>query len=292
MLPSPKLDKSSLHTFNLLNARMDNEPIRNSDKLPSALIVTSEKELMNQSGRNVSFGIPILFNATTTEIIHKFDIPTYQTPKKSVARDVIYNPPTFIIRQNGPDNLTNVGFFSVTPVMEKIYQNMTLLINRIPSMVNQSTGIEQIKLKFAKDGTRVGLSFGTSSEIPAQFNITQPKAFNTTLFLNVGYVGNEGPKSNLKNSKSLNLSSTEAFFSSPEVTLQVSKSLNAEKLNDGCPKMKAGVFNDITRRWQPLNVTRSAATDAEDTCGYHLLIQHFSKFAVGDVVPPSQIQIS
>lgn len=292
MIPSPKLDPSSLLALNLLNAQIDNKPIRNFDKLPPALIVTSEKELVNQSGRSISFGMPMLFNATVTEIIHKFDIPTYQTPKKSVARDVIYNPPIFIIRQNGPDNLTNVGFFSVTPVMKKIYQNMTLLINGFPSMVNQSTSIEQIKLKFAKDGTGVGLSFGTSSEIPAQFNITQPKAFNTTLFLNVGYIGNEGSKSNLNNPKSLNLSSTKAFLSSPEVTLQVSKSLNAEKLNDGCPKMKAGIFNDITRRWQPLNLTRNTATDDEDKCGYQLLIEHFSKFAVGDVVPPSQVKIS
>ena len=292
MSPSPKLDKSSLHTFNLLGARIGNKPVTSLDALPPALIVTSEEELKNQSGRNVTFGVPILFNTTAAEIFHKFNIPIYQTPKKSIARDVIFSPPTFLIRQTGHDNLTNGGFFSVTPVLEKVYRNMTLLINGFPSMENQSTGIEQIKLKFAKDGTRVGLSFGTSSEIPTKFNITQPKSFNTTLFLNIDYIGNESSKSNLKKSKSLNLSSTESFFSSPEVTLQVSKSLNAEKLNDGCPKIKSGVFNDITRKWQPLNVTRSSTTDSESTCGYQLLIGHLSKFAVGDVVPPSQIQIS
>ena len=179
-----------------------------------------------------------------------------------------------------PENLTGSFFFirrlkqggSFTPVKE---HSICVAGCYIPYYVRQD----------CDDGTRVGLSFGTSSEIPAKFNITQPKSFNTTLFLNIDYIGNESSKSNIKKSKNLNLSSTESFFSSPKGTLQVSKSLNAEKLNDGCPKIKAGVFNDITRKWQPLNVTRNSTTDSESTCGYQLLIGHFSKFAVGDVVP-------
>ena len=91
------------------------------------MIVTSEEELKNQSGRNVTFGVPILFNTTAAEIFHKFNIPIYQTPKKSIARDVIFSPPTFLIRQTGHDNLTNGGFFSVTAIRRFVALDTSLL---------------------------------------------------------------------------------------------------------------------------------------------------------------------
>ena len=50
-------------------------------------------------------------------------------------------------------------------------------------------------------------------------------------------------------------------------------------------KMAAGLFDDDTGRWRPANLTRSEKLGSEDVCSYKLLTEHFSKFAVGGVVP-------
>jgi hypothetical protein len=291
-LPPPKIDKSVLHTFNILGAKIHGGPIKSANDLPRSVIVTSEDEIKDQKGRQVTFSTPALFNTTAPEIFKKYDIPIYASPPRSRVTDTIYSPPTFVIKQYGHDNPKSDGFFTLTPILEKTYQNMTLLINDFPLMENQSTGVDKIKMTFAKDEIRVGLSIGASEGIPTEFNVTKPKAFNTTLFLNTGYIGNEASKFNSDKLNGLNLSSVNAFSPSPELTLKVSKSLNAEKLDDGCPKMKAGVFNDVTRKWSPLNVTRTATEDSGDRCGYQLLLGHFSKFAVGGVVPPNALQVS
>lgn len=289
---SPKIFRSALDTFDVLGAKVQGKPITSAKDFPLPVIVNSEEELKEQKRRQVTFSTPALFNMTADEIFKKFAIPIYPTPSRSGVTDKIFSPPTFVIKQYGHDDPKVDGFFTLTPIMEKIYRNMTVLINEFPSVENQSTVVDNIKVKFAKDGTRVGLSVGASEGIPTEFNVTKPKAFNTTLFLNIGYIGNEGAKFDPDKSNPLNLSSINAFSSSPDVTLKVSKSLSADKLNDGCPKMKAGVFNDVTRKWSPLNMSRVATEDLEDRCAYHLPLGHFSKFAVGGVVPPQQPKIS
>ena len=145
-------------------------------------------------------------------------------------------------------------------------------------------------MTFAKEGRTVGFSFGISREIPEELKIRSPSKFNTTLFLNIDYIGEGSTQSG---AKGLNFSDPTYFTSSPKVSLIVSKSLNAEKLNDGCPKMAAGLFDDDTGRWRPANLTRSEKLgSSEDVCSYKLLTEHFSKFAVGGVVPPGQLGLS
>ena len=55
---------------------------------------------------------------------------------------------------------------------------------------------------------------------------------------------------------------------------------------------QAGLIDDNTGRWRPDNLTRSEKLDIEDVCSYKLLTEHFSKFAVGGVVPPGQFGLS
>jgi len=54
--------------------------------------------------------------------------------------------------------------------------------------------------------------------------------------------------------------------------------------------MAAGLFNDETGKWQPANINRTQAGDTSESCSYKLLTEHFSKFAVGGVVPPTQLE--
>ena len=218
-------------------------------------------------------------------------IPTYPTPREDIAKGSLFSPPTFIVRQS-IDNDTNGGnpaFFTLTPILERIFPDMTLLVNEFPTQKNAKTKVEQIKVTFAKEGRTVGFSFGISREIPEELKIRSPSKFNTTLFLNIDYIGEGSTQSG---AKGLNFSDPTYFTSSPEVSLIVSKSLNAEKLNDGCPKMAAGLFDDDIGRWRPANLTRSEKLGSEDVCSYKLLTEHFSKFAVGGVVPPGQFGLS
>ena len=235
--------------------------------------------------------MPIPFNTTATEIFDKYEIPTYPTPSEDIAKGSVFSPPTFIVRQS-VDNDTNGGnsaFFTLTPILERIFPDMTLLVNEFPTQKNAKTKVEQVKVTFAKEGRSVGFSFGISREIPEGLKIRSPSKFNTTLFLNIDYIG-EG--STQPGAKGLNFSDPAYFTSSPEVSLIVSKSLNAEKLGDGCPKMAAGLFDEDTGRWRPANLTRSEKLGSEDACSYKLLTEHFSKFAVGGVVPPGQLGLS
>ena len=51
------------------------------------------------------------------------------------------------------------------------------------------------------------------------------------------------------------------------------------------PEDGGGTVDDDTGRWRPANLTRSEKLGSEDVCSYKLLTEHFSKFAVGGVVP-------
>ena len=66
---------------------------------------------------------------------------------------------------------------------------MTLLVNEFPTQKNAKTNVEKIKVTFAKEGRTVGFSFGISSEIPEGLKIRSPSKFNTSLFLNIDYIG-------------------------------------------------------------------------------------------------------
>jgi hypothetical protein len=287
----PILNKTLLNFFNSLGANLGNKPLTADNGLPPAVVTPSEVQVTNRGEKQITFAVPIPFNTTAAEIFDKYMIPTYPTPREDIAKGSVFSPPTFIIRQS-VDNDTNGGnpaFFTLTPILERIFPDMTLLVNEFPTQKNAKTKVEQIKVTFAKEGRTVGFSFGISSEIPEGLKIRSPSKFNTTLFLNIDYIGEGSTQSG---AKGLNFSDPTYFTSSPEVSLIVSKSLNAERLKDGCPKMAAGLFDDDTGRWRPANLTRSEKLGSEDVCSYKLLTEHFSKFAVGGVVPPGQLGLS
>jgi hypothetical protein len=290
-LSPPILNKTSLNLFNSLGANLGNKPLTADNGLPPAVVTPSEVQVTNHGERQITFAVPIPFNTTATEIFDKYKIPTYATPSEEIAKGSIFSPPTFIVRQsvNNDTNGVSPAFFTLTPILERIFPDMTLLVNEFPTQKNAKTKVEQIKVTFAKEGRTIGFSFGISSEIPEGLQIRSPSKFNTTLFLNIDYIGEGSAQSG---AKQLNFSDPTYFSSSPEVSLIVSKSLNAEKLNDGCPKMAAGLFDDDTGRWRPANLTRSEKLGSEDVCSYKLLTEHFSKFAVGGVVPPGQLGLS
>ena len=287
----PILNKTSLNYFNSLGANLGNKPLTADNGLPPAVVTPSEFHVTNRGEKQITFAVPIPINTTAAEIFDKYMIPTYPTPREDIAKGTVFSPPTFIIRQS-VDNDTNRGnpaFFTLTPILERIFPDMTLLINEFPTQKNAKTKVEQIKVTFAKEGRTVGFSFGISSEIPEGLKIRSPSKFNTTLFLNIDYIGEGSTQSG---AKQLNFSDPTYFSSSPEVSRIVSKYLNAERLKDGCPKMAAGLFDDDTGRWRPANLTRSEKLGSEDVCSYKLLTEHFSKFAVGGVVPPGQLGLS
>lgn len=293
-LSPPILDQTSLNVFKSLGAHLGNKPLTTNNGLPPVVVTPSEVQIKNQVERQITFTVPIPFNTTATEIFGKYKIPTYPTPSEDVARGSIFSPPTFIVRQSvdNDTNLGNTGFFTLTPILERIFPDMTLLVDEFPTQKNAKTTVVQIKVMFAKEGGPVGFSFEISREIPEGLKIRSPSKFNTTLFLNIDYIGEESTKSDGKDLRRLNFSDPTFFISSPEVSLIVSKSLNAEKLNDGCPKMAAGLFDDDTGKWRPASLTRSEKGDSEEVCSYKLLTEHFSKFAVGGVVPPGQLGLS
>ena len=287
----PILNKTSLNFFNSLGANLGNKHLTADNGLPPAVVTPTEVQVTNHGEKQITFAVPIPFNTTAAEIFDKYMIPTYPTPREDIAKGSVFSPPTFIIRQS-VDNDTNGGnpaFFTLTPILERIFPDMTLLVNEFPTQKNAKTKVEQIKVTFAKEGRTVVFSFGISSEIPEGLKIRSPSKFNTTLFLNIDYIGEGSTQSG---AKWLNFSDPTYFTSSPEVSLIVSKSTNAEKLKDGCPKMAAGLFDDDTGRWRPANLTRSEKLGSEDVCSYKLLTEHFSKFAVGGVVPPGQLGLS
>jgi hypothetical protein len=70
--------------------------------------------------------------------------------------------------------------------------------------------------------------------------------------------------------------------------IAIDKSLNTDKLKDGCPDVSLYAYNEITQQWDTLDtLQRHKLFDTEDECGYLIKLQHFSKFAVGGIQPTS-----
>jgi hypothetical protein len=290
-LSPPKLDQSSLKVFKIMGARLGNETSASHDRLPPALVATPQAQMSDKMPRQVIFKVPTLFNRTAGEIFAKYRIPTYRVPSSEVSKDRVFSPPTFVIPQilDNDTQLRNGGYFTLTPILHNIFPNMTVLLDGIANPINATTTVDQIKFTLDKEGRSVGFSFAISAEIPEGLKIRKTSKFNTTLFLNIDYVGELNQKPSGREAGKINFSDPNSFISSPEIVIAVSKSLAAEKLGDGCPKMAAGLFNDETGKWQPAKINRTKAEDTAETCSYNLLTQHFSKFAVGGVVPPTQL---
>jgi hypothetical protein len=275
-----------------MGAHIGNKPFTANEGLPPALVTTSQANIGVRPRGQVIFTVPASYNQTANELFTKYAIPTYKVPSSGKNESLIFIPPTFVIRQiiDNDTNLKGTGFFNLTPLLKRVIPPINILLDKIANPVNSSTEVKEIKFGLNKEGESVGFSFAVSSEIPQGLHVRSTSKFKTTLFLNIDYVGQK-IKSDLTNTNTntskLNFSDPENFISSPEVIIGAKKSLKALKFDDGCPKLAAGIFNEKTGKWQPATINRTQSVDTLTECSYKLQTEHFSKFAVGGVVPPA-----
>src|SRR5581483_4116581 len=188
---------------------------------------------------------------------------------------IIYSVPAFVIPQEGSSNN-----FVTTPIIEKVSQNMTLLIDHSTTVQSRIARVEQVSMQFNGTGNNVGFSFGITDSPPAGTPI--PPFDASALFLNVDYVGTDS----LGNK--LNFSDPSMFASSPQVKILVNKDMDIAKLSDGCPDIKLLLFNEITGSWEETNKpVRDSTMDTATECGYILEAEHFSDFGAGGDSEPS-----
>jgi hypothetical protein len=287
LVPGPFLDATLFQKLASNGAMIEGKPMNETDKMPPALLVSQFSTLNNKTTRQVVFTAKTFFNATAENLFENYAIPVYHTPSLDLLANKSYSPPTFLVEQKFGDKSSNEGYFILSPIIDRLYRNMTISIDGFPTLSKDAIGIKQIKATFDIDGRDVGFSFGISHKIPPEFQIPPPKSFNSSLFLNIDYLGKVSVKSNTNNIEA-NFSDNRYFHSSPTITLITTKSLNAKKLQDGCPVISAGVFDEQTKKWKKVVATREELLDSLDICAYNLYPGHFSKFAVGGVVPPIQ----
>lgn len=280
VVTAPYLNDSSLRAFVANGATIAGRiPISKVDQLPSGLLISSEKQVVNST----STLIPITFKtslpptAPASQIYKLLKIPTYPAPVKDIASQVIYVSPAFLVHQAGSSNNT----FTLTPVIAKIFPGMTVILNHNSTVGSNLAKVESIRMKFAGNANNIGFSFGVSDIIPTSFRLPRVPVDSLALFVNVGYIGETAKI------KVANFSDPNSFATSPDISILVSKSspqLNISKLPDGCPDVKLYSFNEFDAKWQQLDKPiRSATLDTHDECGYILQTQHFSKFAVGGI---------
>jgi len=203
-------------------------------------------------------------NALTGEqIIDEFDIPTYPGPAQSIAADVIYSVPAVVIPYEGSENN-----FVLTPVIDKVYPGLTLLLNQSSFVESQLARVREINMTFNVEGTYIGFSFGISDTRPPE---TPPPQLDVpALFLDVGFVGD------------VDFSDPNAFQSSPKIDILVNKTLPGfPELPNGCPDFKLLFFDGTD--WTEVQKLEPTG-NFTDFCPFTLEPEHFSKFGVGGVI--------
>jgi hypothetical protein len=271
----PNLNDISLRTFVSNGAAVEGIPITRGNELPAALIVTSEKQISSPP-KPVTFTTPAAVTSSASQIFDAFDIPKYPAPSRDIAPKIIYVPPAFVIKQFNSNNN-----FILTPKIDRIFPNMSMLMNQSSATESGFAKVEQIRMKFAQEGTGIGFSFGISDTIPDIFRLPKTPVDTLVLFLNIDFVV-EG----VGEKKVVNFTNLNSFKSSPQINMLVSRSLNTTKLADGCADIRLFFFNVNASNWQNSNKPiRDKAIDTVSDCGYTIETGHFSKFAVGGVKP-------
>lgn len=290
---APYLNESSFSTFTSKGATIGKASIQKVNDLPAALMVTSEKQISGtnkmQIPQAITFREPINETASAAEIYRSLKMPIYPAPVKAIASNIIYVSPVFVIgQQEVVNHRSSNNSFVVTPIIAKVFPNMTLLVNHNSSVASGLTKIEKIHMQFAKNGTNVGFSFGISDLISKSLKLPPAPVSPLALFLNIDYIGKGGAGSR----SDVNFYAVNSFKSSPQINILVSKSINTiTKFADGCPDIRLFSFNEFTNKWQKLsNPARIPLEDVVDQCGYALKTQHFSKFAVGGIKPPTSFE--
>ena len=237
------------------------------DAVPFASIATSEEaldELLAHAPLALIFTETAPATASAQEIFSLFQIPTYPDPEQSIADDITYFVPSYVIPYDDSENN-----FIVTPVIGKVYAGMTLLMNQSSFVESELAEVKRFSMTFNSEGNNVGFSFGISDTPPPG---TPPPPFDVpALFLDIGFIGD------------VDFSSPSAFQSSPEIDILVNKTLPGfPELPNGCPDFKLLFFDGTD--WSEVQKLEPTG-NFTDACPFTLEPEHFSKFGVGGVIP-------
>jgi hypothetical protein len=273
---STELNAEALKTFISKGALVNGKKIDRVNEMPEGFIQSAEDLKSLKQPKEIIFERSAPVTSTASQLFKSYAIPNYPAPTPEIAAESIYIPPIFFIKQDNSNNN-----FILTPVIGKIFSNMSVLINEAFSTESNITSVERLEMKFAKQATNVGFSFGTSDNIPKNLDLPTLPIDKIALFLNIDYIlSDELTK--------IDFANPESFISSPLSYIAIDKSLNTDKLKDGCPDVSLYAYNEITQQWDKLDtLQRYKLFDTEDKCGYLLKLQHFSKFAVGGIQPIS-----
>lgn len=276
----PSLNASSFDLFVRNGATVGNSTIKEVDALPPGFIGTTETEIRQESThlKPVVFKSPRPANITASELYDSFKIPTYPAPVKSIASNVTYLSPFFVVPiQNESD-----GNFLLTPVIAKTFPGMSLLVEQDSSMAGKIAEVKRIMMQFANESSNVGFYFAISDSIPTSLTLPMPPV-ELLKFIDVDFMGTT------TDNKYTNFSNTGTFTSSPQMSITIDKSANISKLEDGCPAIRLLTLDETNgNTWQDLpEPTRDKKYDTEAGCAYTLALKHFSKFSVGGVRPSS-----
>jgi hypothetical protein len=271
---STELNAEALKTFISKGALINGKKINKVNEMPQGFIQSMEELKSLNQPKEIVFNTSAPVTSTALQLFKSYAIPNYPAPIQEIAVESLYIPPIFFIKQEYSNNN-----FILTPVIGKIFSNMSILINEAFSTESNTTSVERLEMKFAKQATNVGFSFGTSDNIPKSLDLPPLPIDKTALFLNIDYIYSDGPTQ-------IDFSNTESFISSPLSYISINKSLNTAKLNDGCPDVSLYAYNEINEQWDTLDkLQRYGLFDTEEKCGYIIKLQHFSKFAVGGIKP-------
>ena len=272
---STELNAEALKTFISKGAIVNGKKINKVNEMPEGFIQSVEELKSLNQPKEIVFETSAPVTSTASQLFKSYAIPNYPAPTPEIAVESIYTPPIFFIKQENSNNN-----FILTPIIGKIFSNMSVLINESFSTESNTTIVEMLEMKFAKQATNVGFSFGTSDNIPQDLDLPPLPIDKVALFLNIEYIySNE--------STQIDFSNPESFISSPLSYISVNKSLDTDKLNDGCPDLSLYTYNEINEQWNTIDkLQRYKLFDTDEKCGYVIKLQHFSKFAVGGIKPP------
>ncbi len=272
---STELNAESLKTFISKGALVNGKKITKVNEMPEGFIQPNEELKTLSQPKDILFETSAPVTSTASQLFKSYAIPNYPAPTPNIAVESIYIPPLFFIKQeNSKYN------FILTPVIGKIFSNMSLLIKEPFTTESNTTSVEKLEMKFAKQATNVGFSFGISDDIHKNLNLSPLPINKIALFVDIDYIDSD-------KITRIDFSNSNSFISSPLGYISVNKSLNIHKLKDGCPDLSLYAYNEINQQWNTLDkLQRYKLLDTAEKCGYLIELQHFSKFAVGGIQPP------
>ncbi len=272
---STELNAEALKTFISKGALLNGKKINKVNELPEGFIQSIDELKTLSQPKEILFESPAPVTSTASQLFKSYAIPNYPAPTPEIAAESIYVPPLFFIKQdNSKYN------FILTPVIGKIFSNMSLLIKEPFTTESNISSVEKLEMKFAKQATNVGFRFGISDDILRSLNLPPLPIDKIALFLDIDYIYSD-------KLTRVNFSNPDSFTSSPVGYISINKSLNTHKLKDGCPDVSLYAYNEKNQQWNTLDkLQRYKLLDTEEKCGYFIELQHFSKFAVGGSQPP------